>query len=115
MLWCTTRGVSRRSYKKQIQHRQPVLPVPPPISAKAPGTLREIQNGSKKASPNAWGDVKPDVKLPSKAFGDSLTRASGGRDRVLTGGGIFGDLKLEGLDAAQMDDLGGVTGEILAA
>jgi hypothetical protein len=29
-------------------------------------------------------------------------------------GGVLGDLNLEGLDAAQMDDLGGVTDEILA-
>jgi hypothetical protein len=75
----------------QTERRQPVPPV------------------SRKASPSAWGEVKPDVKPPAKAVGDTLTRASGGRDRV------FGDFKLEGLDAAQMNDLGGVTDEILAA
>jgi hypothetical protein len=30
-------------------------------------------------------------------------------------GGLLDDLNLEGFDAAQMDDLGGVTDEILAA
>jgi hypothetical protein len=84
----------------------------PPIGAKAPGTLRGILHRSKKASPNAGGGVKLDVKLPAKAFGDMLT---GGRGRALTVGGLFGNLKLEGLDAAQMDDLGGVSDEILAA
>jgi hypothetical protein len=34
---------------------------------------------------------------------------------VATVGGLFVDLKLEGLDATQMDDLGGVTDEILEA
>jgi hypothetical protein len=58
--------------------------------------------------------VKPDVKIPAKAVGDTLTRASGGRDIVSTVGDLFSDLKLEGLDAAQMDDLGGVLDEILA-
>jgi hypothetical protein len=59
--------------------------------------------------------VKLDVKLPAKVVGDTLTGATGGRDRVSTVGRIFGHLKLECLDAAQMDDLGGVTDEILAA
>jgi hypothetical protein len=44
-----------------------------------------------------------------------LAGASGGRDGLATVGGLFVDLKLEGLDATQMDDLGGVTDEILAA
>jgi hypothetical protein len=87
----------------------------PPIIAKASGTLRGILHGSKMASPSDLGDVKPDVKLPSKAVGDTLTGATGGRERALTVGDLFGDLKLEGLDAAQMYDLGGVTDEILAA
>jgi hypothetical protein len=52
--------------------------------------------------------VKPDVKLPAKAVGDTLTGSMGGRDKVLTARGLFGDLKLEGLDAAQMDDLAGI-------
>jgi hypothetical protein len=52
----------------------------PPIGAKAPGTLRGILHGSRKASPSAWGDVKPDVKPLAKAVCDTLTGASGGRD-----------------------------------
>jgi hypothetical protein len=59
--------------------------------------------------------VKTDVKPPAKAVGETLTRASGGRDGVSTMGDLFGDLDLEGLGAAQMNDLGGVTHEILAA
>jgi hypothetical protein len=59
--------------------------------------------------------VKPYVKLPAKVVGDTLTGATRGKDRSLTVGNLFGDLKLEGLDAAQMDDLGGVTDENLAA
>jgi hypothetical protein len=59
--------------------------------------------------------VKPDVKPPSKPVGETLTGASGGRDGVSNVGDLFVDLKLEGLDAAQMNDLGGVTDEILAA
>jgi hypothetical protein len=59
--------------------------------------------------------VKPDVKLPSKSVGETLAGVSRGRDREATVGNLFVDLKLEGLDATQMDDLGGVTDEILAA
>jgi hypothetical protein len=55
------------------------------------------------------------MKLPAKSVGDTLPRATGERDRVSNMGELFGDLKLEGLDAAQMDDLGGVRDEILAA
>jgi hypothetical protein len=66
-------------------------------------------------SPNAWGDVKLDMKPPAEAVSDTLTRATGMRDRVLNVGGLFGDLKLEGLDAAQIDDLGGVMDYILSA
>jgi hypothetical protein len=51
----------------------------------------------------------------AKAVGDTLPGAMGGRDRASDVGGLFGDLKLEGLDASQMDDLGEVTDEILAA
>jgi hypothetical protein len=87
----------------------------PPIGAKASGTLRGILHGSRKAIPSAWGDVKLDVKPPAKAVGDALTGASGGRDGVSTVGDLFGDLKLEGLDAAHMNDLGGVTDEIIGA
>jgi hypothetical protein len=87
----------------------------PPIGAEASGTLRGILHGSRKASPSAWGGVKRDVKLPSKLVGETLTGVSGGRDGVSAVGYLFVDLKLEGLDAAQMDDLGGVTDEIIAA
>jgi hypothetical protein len=87
----------------------------PPVSAKAQETLRVILHGSKKASPNAWGDVKPDMKPPAKAVSDTLHGATGGRDRFSHVGGFFGYLNLEGLDADQMDDLGGVTDEMLAA
>jgi hypothetical protein len=54
-------------------------------------------------------------KIPAKSVGDTLTGAAGGRDGMATVGDLFVDLKLEGLDATQMDDLGGVTDEILAA
>jgi hypothetical protein len=65
-------------------------PRTPPIGAKASGTLRGILQGLRKASPSTWGDVKPDVKPPAKAVGDTLTRASGGKDVVPTvGGGGF--------------------------
>jgi hypothetical protein len=47
--------------------------------------------------------------------GDTLAGVSRGRDGLATVGDLFVDLKLEGLDATQMDDLGGVTDEILAA
>jgi hypothetical protein len=87
----------------------------PPFGAKASGTLRGILHSSRKEIPNAWGDVKPDVKPPSKSVGETLTGVSGGRDGVSTMGDLFVDLKLEGLDVAQMDDLGGVADEILAA
>jgi hypothetical protein len=87
----------------------------PPIGAKASGTLRVILHGSIKASPSAWGDVKPDLKLPAKSVVDTLAGNSGGRDGLAILGDLFVDLKLEGLDATQMDDLGGVTDEILAS
>jgi hypothetical protein len=58
----------------------------------------------KKASPNARGDAKPDVNPQAKAVGGTLPRCRG----------LLGELNLEGLDAAQMDGLGGVTDEILA-
>jgi hypothetical protein len=87
----------------------------PPIGAKASGTLRGILHGSRKAITSAWGDVKPDLKLPAKSVGDRLAGTSGGRDGLATVGDLFVDLNLEGLDATQMDDLGGVRDEILAA
>jgi hypothetical protein len=86
-----------------------------PIGAKASGTLGGILHGSRKVSPNTWGDVKRDVKPPSKAVGDKLIGYTGRSDRVSAVGGLFGDLKSEGHHAAQMDDLGGATDEILAA
>jgi hypothetical protein len=87
----------------------------PPIGAKAQGALRGILHSSKKASPNAWGDVEPDVKPRYKAVGETLPGFLGGRERNSDVGDLLGDLNLEGLDAAQMDDLGGVTDEIMAA
>jgi hypothetical protein len=87
----------------------------PPIGAKASGTLRGILHVYRKAIPSALGEGKPDLKLPAKSFGETLTRVSGGRDGLATMGDLFVDLKLEGLDATQMDDLGGVTDEIMAA
>jgi hypothetical protein len=59
--------------------------------------------------------VRPDAKLPAKSVNDTLAGASGGRDGLATVGGLFVYLKLEGLDAAQIDDLGGVMDEIMAA
>jgi hypothetical protein len=59
----------------------------PTIGANASGTLRGILHGSKRASPNTWGDVKLDMKLPPKAVRDTLSVARGGRDRASTGGG----------------------------
>jgi hypothetical protein len=74
----------------------------PPIGAKDSDTLRGILHGSRKASPSAWGDAKPDAKLPTKSDGDTLAGASGGRDGLATVGDLFVDLKLEGLDATQI-------------
>jgi hypothetical protein len=87
----------------------------PPIGSKASGILRRILHGLKKAIPNALGDVKPDVKLAAKVVGDTLTGAMGGRGRASIVGDLFRNLNLEGRDADHMDDLGGVTDEILAA
>jgi hypothetical protein len=52
----------------------------PPIGAKTSGTLRGILHGSRKASPSAWVDVKPDVKLPATVIGDMFTGATGERE-----------------------------------
>jgi hypothetical protein len=60
--------------------------------------------------------VKPDVKSRAKAVGKTLPGFVGGRG--YPDGGVLGDLNrlnLKGLDADQMDDLGGVTGEIPSA
>jgi hypothetical protein len=59
--------------------------------------------------------VKPDLKLPAKSVGDTLAGTSGGRDSFATVREISVDLKLEGLDATQIYDLGGVTDDIMAA
>jgi hypothetical protein len=59
--------------------------------------------------------VKLDVKPPSKLVGETLAGVSRGRDGLATVGDLFVDLKLEGLDATQMDDLGEVTDEFLVA
>jgi hypothetical protein len=40
--------------------------------------------------------VKPDVKLPAKPVGETLTGVSGGMGGVSTVGDLFVDLKLEG-------------------
>jgi hypothetical protein len=87
----------------------------PPIGAKSPGTLRVILQGSKKASLNAWGDIKPDMKPQAKAVGSTLPGVTRGMDIFSNVGVLLGNLNLEGLDAAQMDDLGGVADEMLAA
>jgi hypothetical protein len=85
------------------------------MCAKAHGFLRGILHGLKNASPNDWGDVKPDDKPRAKAVSETLPGFVGGRERDSDMGGLLGDLNLEGLDSAQMDELGGVTDEILAA
>jgi hypothetical protein len=59
--------------------------------------------------------VKPDVKLPSKSVGETLAGVSRGREGLATVGDFVVHLKLEGFNATQMHDLGGVTDEILAA
>jgi hypothetical protein len=61
----------------------------PTIGAKASGTLRGILQGSRKASPSAWGDVKPDVEIPSKSVGETLAGVSRGRDGLATVGDLF--------------------------
>jgi hypothetical protein len=58
------------------------------------------------------GQREARCETPRNSVGDTLARASGGRDGLATTGGLFVDLKLEGLDATQMDDLRGVTDEI---
>jgi hypothetical protein len=55
----------------------------PHIGAKAQQVLRGILHGSKKASPNAWGDMKPDVKPRANAVSETLPGSVGGRDRDL--------------------------------
>jgi hypothetical protein len=86
----------------------------PPIGAKAHGGLQGILHRLKKVSPTTWVDVKPDLKPRAKTVGETRSRVPGGRETRMGGGGL-GDLNLGGLDAAQMDDLGGVTYEIVTA
>jgi hypothetical protein len=52
----------------------------PHIGDKAQGVLRGILHGSKKANPNAWGDVNPDVNPGAKAISETLTGFVGGRE-----------------------------------
>jgi hypothetical protein len=59
--------------------------------------------------------VKQDVKPLAKAVSETFPGFVEGRERDPYMGGLLGDLKLEGLDDAHMDDLGGVTDGILAA
>jgi hypothetical protein len=68
-----------------------------------------------KGEPERLGRREARCETPSKSVGEMPTGVSGGRDRVSTVGDLCVDLKLEGLDEAQMDDLGGVTYETLAA
>jgi hypothetical protein len=87
---------------------------PPPLGAKAHGGLRGIVHGPRKSSPAAWVDVKPDVKARVPVA--IKTRPGiGGRGTEPGVRGLLGDLNLEGLDDAPMDDLGGVRDENLAA
>jgi hypothetical protein len=77
--------------------------------------LRGILHGPKKVIPTAWGDVKPGVKPHAKVVGETHSGCRGGRERDPDIGDLSGDLNLEGLDADQIDDPGGVTDQILAA
>jgi hypothetical protein len=43
-------------------------------------TLRGILHGSRKARPNACGNVKPDMKPQAKAVSRTLTGVAGGRE-----------------------------------
>jgi hypothetical protein len=60
--------------------------------------VRGILQGPKKSSLFAWVDVKPDEKPRTKTVSKR-----GGETRT------WGDLNLEGIDAAHMDGLGRVT------
>jgi hypothetical protein len=70
-----------------------------------------------KGEPGRLGGCQAGCEAPSEARHRDPTpgyRKEGGGGRPGRGG-LLGDLNLKGLDAAQMDDLGGVTYEILAA
>jgi hypothetical protein len=62
----------------------------PPIDAKAHGGLRGILHVPKKASPDAWGDAKPDVKPQPKAVGETHPGFAGERERDPDTGGALG-------------------------
>jgi hypothetical protein len=107
-------GHLRDTCGKQTEHRQLVLPVPLPLGQ----SLRYPEGDPtrfEKGEPERLGRHEA-VCETSSQVGRRDARRSLGRERgVSTVGDLFGDLKLEGLDAAQMNDLGGVTDEILAA
>jgi hypothetical protein len=65
-----------------------------------------------KGEPERMGQREAGCETSSQV-GRRDTHRSLGRERTV--GDLFFNLKLEGLDAAQMNDLGGVTGEIIAA
>jgi hypothetical protein len=58
---------------------------------------------------------KLDLKPHPKTVSETWSRFPEGRERDRSEGCLFGDLNIEeGLDAAQMESLGGVTDEIVA-
>jgi hypothetical protein len=68
-----------------------------------------------KGEPERLGRREAGCETYSQGGRYTLPGATGGMDIASNVGGLFGDLKLEGLDAVQMDDLGGVTDEIIVA
>jgi hypothetical protein len=85
----------------------------PPLATKAHGGLRGILHGPRKTSPAAWVDVEVKVAVETRP------RDTGGRG-VPGYGGLLRGLNLKVLDDVYvqyrwMDDLGGVTDDILAA
>jgi hypothetical protein len=58
-------------------------------------------------------DVKNDVKPQSNTVNETQSLVPWGRERVPYMGDLLGDLILEGLDTAQMENLRGVTDEIV--
>jgi hypothetical protein len=60
-------------------------------------------------------DVQPDLKPRAKTVGETRSRVPVGRERDPVSGDLLGDINLEGLHAAQMDELGWVTDESMAA
>jgi hypothetical protein len=86
-----------------------VLPVPLSSAPKPPGPLL------KKGEPECLGRRGAGCETSSQGGRQYARRSHGREGQSFDRGRPFGDLKLEVLDAAQMDDLGGVTDEILAA